>query len=75
MRHCSFCGAVCDSQIGIARKLETQYWGGKTGQKVDYSPKVVSFFCSENHRQDFLSSGMTAGEVQTRRWEDDQDRI
>lgn len=64
MRVCSQCGNVCDSSIGIARKLETQYWGGKTGQKIEYSQKIVSFFCNEEHRSDFLASGSIAGEVQ-----------
>lgn len=68
MRTCAFCGADCDSQIGIARELQTQYWGGKKGTTIEYSPKVVSFFCSDDHRSHFLATGATGGEIQTTKW-------
>lgn len=63
MRNCDFCDKPCDSDIGMYRELKTQYWGGKrTG--VEYSPKLVSFFCSDKCRSDFQATGLPGGEVQ-----------
>lgn len=67
MRTCSYCGQECDSQIGMARELHTTYWGGKRSGVV-HSPNVVTFFCSEDHRNLFISTGAAGGEVQTDRW-------
>lgn len=73
MRECAFCGVDCDSQIGLSRELKTVYWGGKHHGSVEYSPKVVTFFCSEQHRNDFLVSPLPTGEVQTKRRDIDDD--
>lgn len=68
MRICAWCDEDCDSSLGIARELKTDYWGGKKGITVEYAPKVVSFFCSEEHRNLFLTDGGVGGEIQTDRW-------
>lgn len=78
MRQCAWCGVYCDASIGISRELQTQYWGGGTGQKLEYSPRVVSFFCSDIHRSDYLAAGETGGVVQTDRWgkvDDDENQF
>lgn len=67
MRNCSFCGAPCDSSTGLSRELKTVYWGGSRNGNVEYAPKLVSFFCNEEHRNDFLVAGARGGEVQTKR--------
>lgn len=69
MRLCDLCGMMCDSQIGLARELVTNYWGGVKDKTVEYSGKLVSFFCSEDHRSEFLVSGLPGGHIQTRRGE------
>lgn len=71
MRECAFCGADCDSQIGCVRELKTEFWGGKRAGNVVYSPRVVTFFCSEEHRMAFMETGMPGGEIQTDRWSRD----
>lgn len=68
IRECAFCGNACDPSIGIARELRTDFWGGKKGITVEYAPKIVSFFCSEEHRNEFLLTGAVGGEIQTERW-------
>lgn len=73
MRECSHCGEVCDSQIGVVRELRTEFWGGKRNGNVQYSPKIVTFFCSEEHRMAFLETGLPGGEVQTDKWERDDE--
>jgi hypothetical protein len=67
MRECSFCGAECDSSIGIARELTTTYWGGHRNGNVERTPRLVSFFCTEDHRSQFLVLGEIGGEFQFRR--------
>lgn len=71
MRECAYCGADCGPAIGISRELKTVYWGGSKGnQTVDYSPKVVTFFCNDEHRNFYLYDPVPGvGEVQTNRWE------
>jgi len=72
VRECAYCGADCDSQIGFSRELKTVHWGGKRRGTIEYSPKVVTFFCSEQHRNDYLAAPLPGtGEVQTQRWERD----
>lgn len=71
MRECAFCGGACSPAIGMSRELKTQYWGGSKGKiTVDYSPKVVTFFCSDEHRSRYLYDPVPGtGEIQTDRWE------
>lgn len=69
MRLCAYCGEVCDSQIGYSQELKTVHWGGKKNGTIEYSPKIVYFFCREEHRQEFLVSPVPGeGELQTDRW-------
>lgn len=68
MRECSLCGADCDSSIGMYRELKSEYWGGRRNGNVEYSPKLVSFFCSDDHRNEFIDSGMVGGDIQTDKW-------
>jgi hypothetical protein len=70
VRECALCDAVCDSSLGFSWELKTVYWGGSKGNiAVDYSPKRVFFFCSEEHRASFLVQPVPgSGEVQTERW-------
>lgn len=65
MRTCAFCGEDCDSSLGLARELKTVWWGGKKHGSVEYSPKAVSFYCSEEHRNQGEALGVI-GEVQRR---------
>lgn len=65
MRLCAFCGKITDADIGMYQELKTHFWGGKrTG--IEYSPKLVSFFCTDEHRSEFLSLG-GVGEFEPRR--------
>lgn len=74
MRECALCGIECDAQIGFSRELKTVHWGGKRHGTVEYSPKVVTFFCREEHRAEFLVSPVPGtGEIQTERWLTDGD--
>lgn len=69
MRECAWCGIDSDSQIGFSQELKTVHWGGKKNGTVEYSPKIVYFFCREEHRAEFLVSPMAGvGEIQTDRW-------
>lgn len=61
MEQCDACGARCDKDIGMYRELKTVYIGGKRDKSIEYSPKMVSFFCSEDCRNDFLSFGLPGG--------------
>lgn len=78
MRECANCGKDCDASIGMARELVTNYWGGRRNGNVEYSPKVVTFFCDEACRNFFIEDGGAGGEVQTERWDrngEDSDEI
>ena len=70
MRICAYCGEDCDSSLGLVRELRTEYWGGKKHGSVEYSPKVVSFYCSEDHRNRAEAEGIV-GEPQLREDIDD----
>jgi hypothetical protein len=59
------CGIVCSSQIGLSEEVKRVYWGGSKGnQTVEYGPRLVHFFCSDHHRNEFLVSGDGYGELQ-----------
>lgn len=54
------------------------YWGGRRNGNVEFSPKVVAFFCSEEHRSEFELQAIPGGEIQTERWNhngEDNDEI
>jgi hypothetical protein len=54
VRECSFCGAECSAQIGAYRELKTAFWGGGSEGRISYSPKMVMFFCNDEHRSSYL---------------------
>lgn len=68
MRECALCGITCDSSVGMYRELKTEYWGGSKPGNIEYSPKIVTFFCSDQHRNEFSVAGLPGGEVQTDKW-------
>jgi hypothetical protein len=63
MRNCALCNAECDSSLGFSRRLTTTFW---PENRVEYSPTIVMFFCSRDHRDSFLDEGRVGGEVQQR---------
>lgn len=69
MRQCAFCGVECDSQIGMSREQKSVYWGGKRNGNVELTPKIVTFFCSDDHRNDFIEWQVPGGEIQTEKWD------
>jgi len=73
MHECSFCGIECDSSIGLSRELTSVYWGGKRHGNVEKSPRLVTFFCTDQHRNDFIADKVPGGEVQTDRWDKNDD--
>ena len=73
MRNCAWCDKLCTSAIGCYRELKTEYWGGAKGRHVEYSPKLITFFCSETCRTQFLVSGRLGGEIQERKFVIDED--
>lgn len=75
MRECALCREDCDASVGMSRELKTVHWGGRRNGNVEYSPKVVAFFCSDSHRNIFIANGETGGEIQTERWEHDGEDI
>ena len=63
LRNCALCTEECTPDIGVAITIQTVYWGGKrTG--TEYGPRLVSFFCTEEHRNVFLELGAPGGELQ-----------
>lgn len=73
MRICAFCNVACDSQIGFYDELKKVFWGGARNGNVQYDEKRVYFFCSEEHRNDFLApidqEFVGFHEIQTDRWQ------
>lgn len=71
MRFCAFCHEACDSQIGYYEEGKKVHWGGYRNGNVEYDEKRVYFFCSEQHRTDFMAIDADFGfEIQTDRWQE-----